>query len=140
MDIQDCLDKHYLIKVERDKNLIKKELEESVYDFKKAIKAFKDKDYKWTIIKCYYSMFHSAKAICFRLGYREKRHFALLIVLEELNKEGKLESKFVNDFSAMLSLREGADYRYNYSKERAENSLEIAREFNPEMKQILKKL
>lgn len=75
-------------------------------------------------------MFHSAKAVCFKQGYREKRHFAVLVVLEDLNKKGKIEVKFVNDFGAAISAREGADYRYSYSKERAEQSLKIAKEFN----------
>ena len=140
MDTEECLNKGYLVKEVISRDLIEKEIKESEYDFKKAKQAFRDKDYKWTIIKCYYSMFHSAKAVCFKLGYREKRHFAVLIVLESLNKEGKLEIRFVNDFSATMSLREGADYRYAYSKERAENSLRIAKEFNLRMSQLLKKL
>ena len=140
MDIEKCLEEGYLMKEKADEKLITKEIEESKYDFQKAKDAFEAEDYKWAIIKCYYSMFHAAKAVCFRAGYREKRHFAVLIVLEDLNKKGKLEIRFVNDFNAAMSLREGADYRYAYSKERAENSLRMAEEFNVRMFELLKKL
>jgi len=138
MDIQECLEKGYLAKEKVSQDLISKELKECNYDFNKAEKAFNDIDYKWAIVKSYYSMFHSAKAVCFNQGYREKRHFAVLIVLEDLNKKGKLEVRFVNDFGAAISAREGADYRYAYSEERAEQSLKMAEEFNKRMKELLK--
>src|SRR3989344_5204145 len=128
MNIKECLEQGYLSEEKLSLDLIEKEMKESSYDLEKAEKAFKDKDNKWAIVKCYYSMFHAAKAICFNLCYREKKHFAVLIILEHLNKIGKLESKFVNYFSAIMSLREGADYRYSYSAEKAESSLITARE------------
>jgi len=138
MDIQECLEKRYLIKEEVRKDLIDKEIKECNYDLGKAKETFSSGDHKWSIVQCYYSMFHSAKAVCFKQGYREKRHFAVLIVLEDLNKKGKLEVRFVNDFGAAISAREGADYRYAYSEERAEQSLKMAEEFNKRMKELLK--
>jgi len=140
MDIDKCLDEGYLVKIKADRDLIEKEIKESRYDFDRAKKAFIDRDYKWCIVKCYYSMFHSAKAVCFKLGLREKRHFAVLVVLEELNKDGKLEIRFVNDFKAVMSLREGADYRYSYSMEKSEDSLKMTEDFNARMLELLKRL
>ena len=138
MDINECLDKGYLVKERISQDLVDKEVKESEYDLNKAKNALKEKDYKWTIIKGYYSMFHSAKAVCFKIGYREKRHAAVLIVLEELNKKGKLEIKYVNDFKAALSARESADYRYAYTKESALEILEICEEFNNKIIKLLK--
>lgn len=137
MNIEDCLEKRFLIREEVKQDLIDKELKESDYDFFKAKEAFDSKDYKWTIVKCYYSMFHSAKAVCFKLGYREKKHFAVLIVLEELKRQGKLEREFVNYFDRATNARESADYQYNYSQEIAEGSLKIAEKFNNRMKNLL---
>lgn len=137
MDIKDCLEQGFLKKINFDENLIKKELEEARYDFGKAKKAFLEKDFKWCIIKSYYSMFHSAKAVLFKLCYMEKRHFAVIIVLEDLNKKGKLESKYINYFRAALSSREEADYHYNYSKDLAEHSIDMAEEFSDRMKKLL---
>jgi len=140
MDIKDCLEQKFLVRVEPSDDLVKKELSEAAYDFDKAEKAFKGKDWKWTIVQAYYCMFHAARAILFKLGFREKRHFAIGVVLEDLSKKGKLESRYINNFNAALSSREDADYHYVYSKEAAEHSLEIAENFLTRMKQLLNEL
>jgi len=140
MNIKDCLEKGYLAKSKPDKELSEKELNEARYDFGKAEMAFNEEDYKWCIVKCYYSMFHAAKAILFKLGYTEKKHIAVLIVLEELNKQGKLESRFITNFKASMSARQDADYHYSYSKETAEHEITIAKEFLEDMGRLVNKI
>lgn len=137
MDITGCLEKGYLVKIKYDNELIKKELDEAEYDLRKAENAFGDADYKWCIVKSYYSIFHSAKAVLFKLGYREKRHFAIGLVLEYLNKKGKLEMDYVNYFNAAISSREDADYHYTYSKDIAKHNLEIAYKFIKKIKYLI---
>src|SRR3989344_9642554 len=137
MNVNDCLEKGYLTSSKPDKELSDKELNEAKYDLEKANKAFKEEDFKWCIVKCYYSLFHATKAVLFKLGYIEKRHIAVLIVLEELNKKGKIESRFITNFKASMSAREDADYHYSYSKETAEYELGIAKEFLAEIKRLL---
>ena len=137
MNIKDCLEQGFLRKIAVDKKLIEKELKESAYDLESAKKALSENDYKWCIIKSYYSMFHAAKSVMFKLGYIEKRHFAVNVVLEDLNKKGKLESKYISYFSAALSSREEADYHYNYSKEIATHNIMMAEEFLGIMKILL---
>lgn len=139
MDINECLEKNYLIKIKPATDLIEKEFNEARYDLEKAEKAFENEDYKWGIIKSYYCIFHSARAVLFKLGYREKRHFAIGIILEDLNKKGKLEIKYINYFNAAISSREDADYHYVYSRETAEYNLEIAREFLEKMLGLVRK-
>lgn len=138
MDIESCLREGFLqqIKVERD--LIEKELEEAKYDIGKAKQALEDGDFKWSIVKSYYSMFHAARAVLFSLGFKERRHFAIRVVLEDLNMKGKLESKFISDFSAALGAREDADYRYTYSQETAAYLLRAAGDFLAMMKRLTK--
>ncbi|UZE93868.1 MAG: HEPN domain-containing protein [Candidatus Pacearchaeota archaeon] len=140
MDIKDCLKQRFLIEIKPSADLVEKEFTEAAYDLNRSKKVFKEEDWKWAIIQAYYSMFHSARAVLFNLGFREKRHFAIVVVLEDLNKKGKLEFKYVNDFEAVLSSRENADYHYVYSKEEAKHSLEIAKDFLARMKKLLDKL
>ena len=140
MNIQGCLDKKYLVKSQPDKELSEKELNEARYDLDKAIKAFEDEDYKWCIVKCYYVMFHAAKSILFRLGYIEKKHIAILIVLEDLNRKGKIENRFIIDYKAAMSAREDADYHYSYSMETAEHDLKICKEFLDMAEKLLKRI
>ena len=74
-------------------------------------------------------MFHAAKSILFMLGYIEKKHIAVITVLEYLNKHGKIESRFINDFKASMTAREDADYHYSYPREIAETELENCADF-----------
>ncbi|MBU2638089.1 MAG: HEPN domain-containing protein [Nanoarchaeota archaeon] len=129
MDIRGCIEKRFLAKIKPAPDLVKKELGEADYDYESAEKAFSDKDWKWAIVKSYYCMFHAARAVLFKLGLKETRHFAIGVVLEDLSKKGKLESKFVNYFNAAVSSREDADYHYSYSEDTAEHTLEIAEDF-----------
>ena len=137
MDIKECLEKGYLVKIKAKEDLIKKEMEEAEYDFDKAKKAFDNEDYKWSIVMSYYTMFHVARALLFKLGFREKRHFAISVVLEELNKKGKIERKYINYFNAAISSREDADYCYTYSIRIAEDNLTIAEDFKEKIKELI---
>lgn len=136
--IKECLEKGYLKKERPDHALVEKEMKESEYDMGKARKALKEGDFKWAIIKCYYSMFHAAKAVLFSIGLREKRHFAVQIVLEDLVKRGKLEGIYLEYLSASMEAREDADYRYEYSRERAEDMMEYCVGFVSKMKGLVK--
>ena len=137
MNVDECLEKKYLAKIKPDGELVKKEIEESEYDFEKARKNFDDGDYKWSIVMSYYTMFHAARALLFKLGLREKRHFAIPVVLEDLNKSGKIERKYINYFNAAISSREDADYNYTYSPRISEDNLRIAEDFKEKIKELI---
>ncbi|MFO8015575.1 MAG: HEPN domain-containing protein [Candidatus Woesearchaeota archaeon] len=113
----------------KDPELAEKEIGEAEYDHEQASKSFDNEDYKWAIVKCYYSMFHAAKALLYISGFIEKKHVAIIVVLEQLSKKGEIEERFVNDFKAAMSAREDADYHYSYSKEIAETELSNCEDF-----------
>ena len=138
MNIQGCLDKRHLIRIKPDKGLIMKEITEAEYDLNSAKNAMKSRDYKWAIVKGYYSMFHAARAVLFSLGYRERRHYAVQVVLEQLGKEGKLESVHLDYYSASMEARENADYRYSYSEATAGDIIGYAEKFLERMKELAK--
>lgn len=138
MNIQECIEQGYLRRMEPDQKTIEKELKESEYDLERAIHALEEKDFKWCIVKSYYSMFHAARAVLFSLGLREKRHFAVQVVLEDLNKKGKLESIYLDYFSSAMEWREAADYRYSHSEETAIDIVEDAKKFLSKMNELLK--
>jgi uncharacterized protein (UPF0332 family) len=140
MDVEECLQKDFLKKIKVDKKLIQKESDEAKYDLSRAKDALADNDFKWSIVKTYYSMFHAAKAVLFSLGLREKRHFAVGIVLERLSKKGKLQFKFVNDYRGAMLAREEADYRYIHTKDTAEYLIDVAEEFLMKMEELSKKI
>lgn len=137
MNIEECLRMGYLRRVRSDQKLIEKELNEAKYDLDRAKHAIEEEDHKWCIIKCYCAMFHAIRGILFSLGYKEKRHFAVQIVLEDLVKNGRLESIYLNYFSAAMECREDADYRYQYSEEVAREMIGNTEKFLFRVEQLL---
>ncbi len=137
MDVKQCLDEGFLIRIQRDPILIEKEFNEAEYDLNRSKRAFEENDFKWCIIKGYFSMFHAARAVLFSLGYRERRHFAIKVVLEDLVKKGKLKNIYLEYYSSAMSSRENADYRYTYFKENAEDVLVNAQKFLNRMRKLI---
>jgi len=75
-------------------------------------------------------MFHAAKALVLKKGYREKSHFCLIIALRELYvKEEKLNQEMVENFELCMNLRHEADYGLSYHQESAETSIKYSEEF-----------
>ena len=127
--LKQYFDTGQLRRTEPSSELAAKEFKEAAYDMAGARKALAEKDYKWATIKAYYAMFHSAKAILFLLGIKERAHFVIAEVLEQLSKDGKLESVYVSKFKAGIASREGADYNYTYSEKTASELVVMAGEF-----------
>ena len=90
---------------------ILKELEGAGYDLDKARRSLDQGDYKWSTVQAYYSMFHSARALLYSKGYREKSHSALLEALTSLFvRTGLFERDYVDDLRDAKDMRESADY------------------------------
>jgi uncharacterized protein (UPF0332 family) len=140
MNIDTLIDAGYVSKVTPAKDLAEKEFVESDYDLKSAKSELTSGNWKWSIVKAYYSMFHAARGVLFLSGLKEKSHFAVAEVMEAFVKEGKIESKFANYFRAAMSAREGADYHYKHPKHTAEEMILYAEEFCETMKMIAKKI
>jgi uncharacterized protein (UPF0332 family) len=99
---------------------ILKELEGAGYDLDKARRSLDQGDYKWSTVQAYYSMFHSARALLYSKGYREKSHSALLEALTSLFvRTGLLERDYVDDLRDAKDMRESADYGMVFSEEGA---------------------
>jgi uncharacterized protein (UPF0332 family) len=127
----------YVAFFEANPDFVGKELTEAENDLHDAILELKRKGFKWAVIKAYFSVFHAGRAVLFTLGLREKTHFAVGAVLDELVKEGKLEAEYANSFNALKSAREEADYHYAYSRETARQSCEAANAFLVRVKALL---
>lgn len=96
-DFEKCLKNRRIIKQQLSKDLETKGLEVACNDLERAKKTFDEQDNKWSTIQAYYSMFHSARALLFAKGYREKSHACLKFAIQALYvDEGILEQKFVD--------------------------------------------
>lgn len=129
MRMQDLIERGFITNFEFEKIAITIELNEAHSDLESAKKSFEEEDFKWAIIKVYYSIFHFSRALLYKRRFREKSHFALYLFLEKLFEQNEISQKFVNYFKAALDARQNADYEGTYSKEIAENILNFAIEF-----------
>lgn len=121
------------------KKLVSKELRLAKEDLRTAQESFEKKDYKWSTIQAYYSMFHTGRALIYKKGYREKSHFCLIEALKSLYvSEHILSSEFLEALQLGKTLRENADYYGDFDESGTESMLSSAEEFLAEAKKILK--
>ena len=126
-----------ILKIQPDEKLVSKELDAAHADFDEAKISFERKKFKWATIQGYYSIFHSARALAFSKGYREKTHYALLVILQEiLYKE--LGNSFIRLFEDSMHIREDADYESEFSEKTALSIIEGAEDYLEKAQEILR--
>ena len=137
-DFVRCIKERRLTKIKPSKEMIQKEVESAEYDLKRARNSLGEDDFKWAAVQSYYSMFHAAKAIILKRGYREKSHFCLIVALRELYvKEDRLNAEMVENLELCMNLRHEADYGLTYHQESAETALKYAEEFLNEVLNLI---
>ena len=123
--IEELVKKNRLIKNNYSTEMYQKEFRVGERDIETAQKSFLDGDFKWAVIQAYYAIFHAARALLFKSGYREKSHSALKIAIKTLYIEtGVLSNDTYNALERGMSLREMADYKETYSQSGAENLIQ----------------
>lgn len=139
-EFEKCLERGKIKIFSKARQLVGKELDLAKEDLKFSKDNFKRKNYRWSTIQAYYSMFHSARALIYQKGYREKSHFCLAEALKSLYiSENLLSNDFLEALNLGKFLRENADYYGDFDKDGTENMIESAKEFLKEAKKILKK-
>jgi uncharacterized protein (UPF0332 family) len=129
-DFERCIKERRLIKIKLSNEMIQKEVESAEYDLERARNSLDEGDFKWAAVQSYYSMFHAAKALVLKRGYREKSHFCLIIALKELYvKENNLDAEMVENLELCMNLRHEADYGLTYHQESAEIAIKYAEDF-----------
>jgi uncharacterized protein (UPF0332 family) len=119
--------------------MIEKEITSADYDLSRSIESMRDEDYKWASLQAYYSMFHEAKALVLKKGYREKSHYCLIIAIRELYvKDGTMNDELVDTLELCMQLRHDADYGLIYDKESAETAIRYAQQFLSVSNKLLK--
>ncbi len=125
------------MKARIDRDMVVKEIEAAKSDLAEARDSLAGKKLKWATIQSYYSMFHSARALLYSKGYREKSHYALSIAIEELFSN-EIGLSMVNAFRDAMDLRQEADYGLKFSEAGATETIEAAEKLLARVKEILK--
>ena len=139
-EFEKCLKKNKIRKFSRGKFLAEKELKIAGSDLQQAKTTFSENNYKWATIQCYFSMFHSARALLYVKGYKEKSHHCLIVAIRALYVENKLlPVRLIEGLQKAKILRENADYYDEWSKTGAETILETAEKFLEKSKELVLK-
>ncbi len=127
-EFEKCLKNRRIVRIEPTREMLLKEMGNAEYDLSKADNSLLSDDFKWASVQAYYSMFHSAKALVLKKGYREKSHQCLLVALKELYiKPGDLAKDIAADYEMCMDVRHEADYGMIYREESATLSIKAAR-------------
>ncbi|PKP60687.1 MAG: hypothetical protein CVT88_02295 [Candidatus Altiarchaeales archaeon HGW-Altiarchaeales-1] len=138
-EFEKCIEERRLIRINASDEMIEKELYGAEYDLMRAEESLHNEDYKWASVQAYYSMFHAAKALVFKKGYREKSHNCLLIAIRELYvRTNELEHEFADNLEMSMDLRHEADYGLTYDEESAKITVENAKKLLAKTQTILK--
>jgi len=140
---KECLKLGLLRKIPVSKEKADKSIETADRWINEAAQNLKNKSFNSSVLSSYLAMFHSARAILFFDGYREKSHACISKYLEEFYvKKGLLENKWVELLDHYRELRHDDQYSFNFyaTEEEAESALNIAKEFTEKMKKVLEQL
>jgi uncharacterized protein (UPF0332 family) len=140
-EFQDCLKKKNIREFPQAKGFVSKELRQAEADCLSAVDSLERGNYKWSTIQSYYSMFHSARALLYSKGYRERSHYCVIIAMRALYVEkGLLSLRLVEAMHLAKTLRENADYYGDFTKEAAAQLIEDAQKFLEEARKLLSEL
>ena len=135
--LQKLLEERKLTRIRPDRKLAMKEIAASMADLKDAKESLGLKKFKWATIQDYYAMFHSARALLFEKGYREKSHYALLVAIREFYVN-EIERSLIQEFEHNMYLRQEADYGLKFSESGAQDVIETAEKLLVRAKALLR--
>lgn len=97
--------------------LVAKQLKIAEDDLGEAREGLARSRWKWSTIQAYYAMFHTARALLYAKGFREKHHRCLRIAVSHLYAaEGDDFQRMIDNFELAKQLRENADYGDDFSE------------------------
>lgn len=137
--MEDCFKKGLLRRVEPSLTKSKDSITEAREWLSEAMKNKASEAYKSAISSLYLAIFHSARAVLFRDGVREKSHYCVGVYLEKYVDEGVLEEDWVLIFDRIRSIRHTDQYSFQThpSKEEVDSGIDIAGKFVDRMEKLL---
>ena len=126
----DCLKSRKITRFNRAGEKVNLEIKAAKNDLRDAKDLLKQGKIKFATVAGYYALFHSARALLYSRGYRERSHFCLKVAINELFVRERLMSlEYIDYFDNAIGLREAADYESDYSKTGAKKAIRGAEKF-----------
>jgi uncharacterized protein (UPF0332 family) len=138
-----CLEKGLLRKIPASEDNAERSINKAASWLEESKKTYKSKAYDSSVMASYLAMFHSARAVLFFDGYREKSHACVARYLEDTYVNGKkLEKKWVDLLDHHREIRHENQYDLSFfsSDEDARNALISAETFLQRMQDLIDSL
>ncbi len=137
---KNCIEKGLLRKIPASEDNAIRSINKAKHWLREAETTLQSEAYDSSVMSSYLVMFHSARAILFFDGYREKSHVCVARYLEEqyVNKK-KLEKKWVELLDHHREIRHENQYDLSFfsTDEDTVNALEVAKQFFERMKLLI---
>lgn len=140
-NFDECTKKGLLRKIIKSEDKAKKSILKSEKFLSEAKKNHESGTYNTSLISSYLVMFHAAKSLLFKDGFREKSHACVARYLEEMYvKKGLLELKWVAILDRYRELRQSDQYSVDFfvTKEISSEAILMAEMFLKRIKQLSK--
>lgn len=139
--IDDCFDRGLLRKVEPSKIKSQQSLRLATDWLREAEANLEVEAYRSALSSAYLAVFHSARAVLFRDGVREKSHYCIGLYLQTYVENDELEEEWPMLFDRMRSLRHADQYSFQAkpTEEEVVSALHLAESFIDRMELLLSK-
>jgi len=140
MRFETCIEKGYLQKIEPSEELVRLSIKRAGEALQSAEKNLEVGVYDGALMLAYLGMFHAARAVLFKDGWREKSHACISAYLREFYVErGKLDINWARYLDYVRNLRHQTQYDVGFSPERdmVLEVVKIAKNFVAEVENLL---
>lgn len=137
-EFENCVAKGKIRAFSDGPNLVSKQIKIATDDLFEAEQGLTRQRWKWSTIQAYYSMFHSARALLYAKGFRERSHRCLRIAIAHLYAaEPDDFYRLLDNFELAKQMRENADYADDFSENNAKKLVTTASKFVETAKKML---
>ncbi len=140
MRFEVCIERGYLERIEQSPELSRLSIKRAKETLLSAEKNIEIGVYDGALMLAYLAMFHAARAVLFKDGWREKSHACVSAYLREFYVErGKLDVKWVRYLDYVRNLRHQSQYDVGFSPESdvVFDVVKIAKDFVTEVEKLL---
>jgi len=139
-NIDDCFERGLLRRVEPSRPKSEQSLQQAREWLSEAEKNLQAEALRSAISSAYLAVFHSARAVLFRDGVREKRHYCIGLYLQRYVEDGTLEEDWPMLFDRIRSVRHADQYSFIAlpSVNEVQAGIDLAERFIDRMERLLK--
>jgi len=110
-EVESCFEKGLLKKTEKNRRIALQDVNQAEFFLNEAFDLINLNKKEMTAIALYNSVFHSARALLYLNGIKEKSHYCMQKYLEEISSEKKiLSSEELSLFDLLRGIRQEVQY------------------------------